>query len=176
MALDQRPLASLEMSEAYAITAVKADRRREQVAVRGAVAEAAIWASVARYCDDMARCRATDDDQFKFQRDRERHRREVPMTADMMDVVGIRAVAGAQGSLPPWAEALIELAMGYLSPLQRVCFELVVGGLLTAREVAEALSMEENQVRQHVARAKRTIARDVQSRIAPLIEARKMVM
>ncbi|HYF94433.1 MAG TPA: sigma factor-like helix-turn-helix DNA-binding protein [Symbiobacteriaceae bacterium] len=173
MMLDQRPLASTEIAEGYAETAILAERRRQKVAGFGDVMAAAAWASVARYCTDMAKSKAMDDDQFKFQRDRDRHRREVPMTAEMMDVVGIRAVAGAEGSLRPWQEALIELAMGYLSPMQRVCFELVVGGLLTVKEVAEALDMDERQVRQHLARAKATMKRSVQPRIAPLIEERR---
>lgn len=166
--LDTRPRASAEVVEGYTETAQLAERRRDWVWAWDPV-EAAVWGRVAAYCSDMAAACALDDDQYKFQRDKERHRREIPMTADDMDR-GLFTIGGAEDSrLPQWKRDIMEdvlgLALCHLAPMQRVCFELVVGGMLSAGEVGEALGCDPREVRNHVARARKRIKTEITPRV-----------
>lgn len=170
MRLAHRPHAPAEVVEGYQFTASLAEGRREAALASGEGVEAVAWLRIAQYCRQMAASAALDDDQFKFQRDQLRHRREVPMSAELMDVMGISLVGDPTRSkpVPRWKLAALELALGYLSPMQRLCLELVVGGRLGAREVGAALEMEPSQVRKHVSRARHKIRLEVFPRIAPI--------
>lgn len=172
---DYRPLAPPEIVAGYLRTAELADQRAERVIAWGDLAEAEAWRQVAAYCREMAARRALDDDQFPDQARRLRHRRERPLPEEVMDSLALRRVdtMGEAPPLHPYLEAILELALGYLSPMQRVCFELVVGGRLTAREVAEAIGGTPAEVRSHVARARRTLAEKVAPRLAHLLPGRR---
>jgi DNA-binding CsgD family transcriptional regulator len=126
---------------------------------QGAVA----WAKVAKYCTEMAISKAVDDDQFKFQRDRMRQRDSAGEDILPFDeTVEARLVSDAfhgKRQLSSWALLAIELVLQQLSPLQRVCFELVDGGLVDVKDVAAALSIKPAQVRQHLLRARREVER-----------------
>lgn len=174
MPLDIRPMASPEMVQGYEYTADLADARHSKAIELGAGSEARVWLRVSEYCRDMATSRATDDDQFKFQRDQMRHRCEIPMSQEEMDMKGLFTVAGAATRrLPGWKqevfEEIIELALGYLSPMQRVVFELVTGGMLTVAEVAEAVRSDPREIRQHLGRARRKMKTDVAPRVGRLL-------
>lgn len=155
-----RPTAPKELSEAYAIAAGMATKRAAECVVSGRAKEAPLWTNLATYCAGMAESGALDDDQFQFQRNRQRHRKEVPMTEDDMDAAGL-FIVGVTRQLPEWQWAAYELAMGYLSPLQRVCFEMKVAGGLTYGDIAEALNMTKNEVQTHVKRAQQTFEQKV---------------
>lgn len=174
MAREYRPHAPPEVVSGYAYTAQLAEARAARVAAWGDKAEAETWRQVAAYCREMAVRRALDDDQFPGQAGRLRHRRERPLPEEVMDVLAVRRldVATEGGQLPIFLEAILELALGYLSPMQRVCFELVVGGRLTAREVAEAVGGTPAEIRSHLARARKTLTEKVVPRVAHLLPRR----
>lgn len=174
MPLDIRPLASPEMVQGYEYTAELADIRHVRCHAWGDDKEASAWLRVAKYCRAMAISRAMDDDQFKFQRDRDRHRREIPMAPEDMDMQGLFTVAGSEAhQLPEWKREvyfeILELALGYLSPMQRVVFELVAGGMLTVTEVAEALQADKREISLHLGRARRKMRTDVAPRVKRLL-------
>lgn len=173
--LEHLPPASPELIEGYLCAAGLADQRRQELVSCGRTATAVVWARVSDYCSTMAKLKAIDDDQHKGQRDQLRHRQGgfdvIPMTAEQMDAAGVATVQEAvqrqvKRQLSATTRAIIRLALSHLSPLQHVCFELVEGDLLEAKDVAAALKITPAQVRQHVMRAKHTI----KTKVRPLIE------
>jgi DNA-binding CsgD family transcriptional regulator len=172
MAKQQRQLASEQLTRSYAFAADLAERRREQVIASGDIQEASAWGKLAKYCTEMAETRATDDDQFRFQRDRLRQRDargdDVLSLEGECDQVPVGNLGSSNRQLSNWAQAVIEIALMQLSPLQRVCFELVEGGLINVADVAAALNITPAQVRQHLARANAKM-RVIQARIEHLV-------
>jgi DNA-binding CsgD family transcriptional regulator len=170
--LSHNPPASVDLSAGYARAADLAERRRQFVLEAGDVTEAAVWAKLSQYCHEMAATKAVDDDQYQFQRDRQRQRdSNGEPVLGFEDAVAQRlldSMARASRQLSSWAQALIEVSLMQLSPMQRVCLELVVGGLVEVDDVAAALNITPSQVRQHVSRA-RIKLQAVRSRIQHLI-------
>lgn len=170
--LPWRPTAPDELSKGYLLAGELARDRARVLKEIGQVKEADPWERLAVYCEQMGHTKAVDDDQYEFQRQAMKHRKEQPMTAEEMDALGIFVVGSENRGVPEWQWAAIELALGYLSPLQRVCFEMIVAGRLTQKDVAEALSMSDREVRQHLHRARRTFERDVRPRLTHIFEER----
>lgn len=165
MAPESRATATHERVDGYLYAAYLADRRRERVIPWGDLVEAVAWGRIADYCRDMAASMATDDDAYRFQRDKVRKPKEIPMPNEDIAALNLPSLVEASSrALPVWQEAALELALGYLSETQRVCFTMVVGGMLEAGEVAEALGISAGEVRQHVARAKKRIVQTVYPR------------
>ena len=168
--MDYIPRASDELVEGYETAAELAERRGDMfVAVRGEQAGKP-WYQLAKYCRTMAVTRARNDDQFPGQKMAAWHRKEIPMdeggmvAAEEMGLIAPIWESGNEG-VPEWQLAAIELAMGYLTPMQRVCFEMFYGGRLSYRDIAEALNMSMNEVKRHVKRARRRFAKDVRPRL-----------
>lgn len=172
---DYRPTAPPEVVSGYAYTAELAERRAERVAAWGDEEEAGAWRQVAAYCRVMAACRALDDDQFPDLAKLMRHRRERPLPEEMMDALAVRRVdtAGDDGQLVPYLDAIVELALGYLSPMQRVVFRLIEGERMSTREVAQAVGISPADVRTHLTRARRTLAEKVAPRLGHLLPRRR---
>jgi DNA-binding CsgD family transcriptional regulator len=161
------PRASEDLANAYADLAVEAWFRSELAKESGDGAEAKNWSLIQEYCSDMARASAVDDDQYRFQRDKARWRREVSV-----DPTTIEACAPAEGeeadeghTVHPLQLLLLEMALGHLSPAQRACFELVDGRLMTPAQAAAELGMKPGQVRTHLSRARQRIAERITPRL-----------
>ncbi len=131
----------------------------------GVKSELRAWAWIQEYCADMAKARAVDDDQYQFQRDKLRWRREVTVEPQQLEAVPYTAPDGHQ--LDPGQELIMELALGHLSPKQRPCFEMVVGAGMTSEDAAKALRITPAEVRTHLARAREKMATAITPRLAP---------
>lgn len=164
--LPWRPKASEELAAGYATAAELSERRSEAASGAGRQDEAKIWSKLAEYCTDMARTRAVDDDQFKFMRDKLRHRREISLDAPELEFLAVRD----HGEPPEWKLAVLELVLGSLSPIQRVCYELVIGGRVRIGDVAEALGEPKSKIYNHINAAKRKIRKEIVPRIRPIID------
>lgn len=163
-----RPTAPEELSKGYR-SAGELARQRERLMREGKDERAAkMWGKLAVYCEQMSHTKAVDDDQHQFQRDQMRYYREVPMTVEEMDVVGVYLIDGnaKNPGIDEWKWAALELALGYLTEQQRACFVMIEGGVMTRLDVAELLGMDEESVRTHWRRAKETLKK----RVAPLLE------
>lgn len=161
------PKASDEMVAGYRMAQELAERRIETCTVR---LERTEWLQVADYCRRMADTRALDDDQFQSLRLGMRHRKEVPMSKEDMEATeldgGLYAMWTQNEGIPEWKWAAMELALGYLSPLQRVCFEMYNGGRLSHMDIANALHMAKSEVQRHIRFAKRKFEAEVRPKLA----------
>lgn len=170
--LPWRPTAPQELSEGYIRAGVLARERALALRSIGQERDADPWERLAVYCEQMGHTRAIDDDQYEFQRQAMKHRREQPMTAAEMDAYGLFVVGTENRGIPEWQWAAMELALGYLPVMQRVCFEMVVAGRLTVKEVSEALNMSEAHVRNSVQRARKTFEKEVRPKLAHIFDER----
>lgn len=167
---DRRPPASPELIKGYQAAADLARRRTERVMVIGDVVEARAWMKIAQYCVDMVLFKAVDDDQLAAQRAKQRNAKVIPMSNEQMDAAqGLFVIGDSEGrELSPERETILELALGYLSPTQRVVYQLIVGGILAAEDVAVALDMDPREIRQHLARAKSKMRTTVRPKLKRL--------
>jgi hypothetical protein len=170
--LPWRQSASSELSEGYRLAGDMARQREQLLKDRKDERGAKLWAKLATYCDQMGNTQAVDDDQYQFQRDQQRHYREVPMTVEEMDVVGIYLIDGKARNpgIDEWRWAALELALGYLTEQQRACFVMVAGGLVSFKDVAELLDISEAQARTVHRRAKEIMVKKVRPLISHIIE------
>jgi DNA-directed RNA polymerase specialized sigma24 family protein len=175
--VEYQPRASDEMVQGYLRASELATQRADLVAKRSEV-EAVPWRTLAQYCDMMAKARALDDDQFQGQRKGMRHSKTVPMSKELMEATesteGLSVIWPTENQgIPEWKWAAMELALGHLSPLQRVCYEMFYAGRLSYRDIADALSMSLSEVKNAVSRANRKFKKRIRPTLAHIFEEKR---
>lgn len=155
------------LAAAYATVAARSLIRSEHARESGLKPRAKEWRTLAEYCADMARSRAFDDDQYRFQRDKIRWRRLLFAAPDALQALApsVPGPEQPQQVVEPWEEALIDLALGYLPEQQRACYEMAIGGGMAPDHIAKALGLSGGQVRQQLARARQRIRDEVTARL-----------
>lgn len=162
-----QPTAPQALADGYRTAAGLATTRQEECLAGGREREARLWRHLVEYCQGMADSKAIDDDQFAFQR--RRHTREILMTREEMEALGL-AMANPTRELPEWRWAVLELAMGYLPVRQKICFEMHIAGRLSYQDIAEALECEVREVRRHVQKARRTLRKHVKPKLEHIFD------
>lgn len=148
MSTEHRLPTSTEIIKAHLRAADLADRRRRQMLKRRDPA-AAMWDKASQYFFYLATQTAQDD----------------AWVASLQD--GIERLRDDR-RLTDWTLAALELCLGHLSGVQRICYELVECGPADPKDVGNALGLTPSQVRQHVMRARQTMKR-VRDSVAHLI-------
>jgi DNA-directed RNA polymerase specialized sigma24 family protein len=145
----------------YEKSAEDAEKRIPVCERLGRQAEADQWAQMASYCRMMAACRTMNDDETEGQR-------MVQMTINFHQPEDLSKPIQTPPS--PWllrtddlrkgnlreAEWLaLELALGYLSTREKVCFVAKFGGGLALEEIGRALGISSQQALVHLKRAEK---------------------
>jgi RNA polymerase sigma factor (sigma-70 family) len=176
--MQYRPRASPELVKGYEIASGMADARGDVAEASGRVREASLWRELAEYCRRMAKTASTDDDQSQYVLGM-RHRNERVMSKEQLRIAEeegeILPLWDSEAKpLPEWKELAMELALGYLPPLQRVCYEMHHMSQLTYREIGEALNVTRNEAHTHVQRARKTIERKVRPAMSHIFDRPKI--
>lgn len=163
------PRASPELVSGYETAADMAQRRAVECMDSGRAKEAGLWSELMGYCRRMAETRATNDDQYRIVLGM-RKRKEPPKSKEELELfeteTGLLPMWETEnGGIPEWKWAAMELALGYLSPLQRVCFEMKVAGKLSYGDIAKALNTSRTDAQKQVRRARKVF----ESKVRPTL-------
>jgi DNA-directed RNA polymerase specialized sigma24 family protein len=154
------PRLTPEEVEGYKVAAEMAEGRIPFCELAGRPDEVRQWKTIASYCRNKAASGTRDDDQTEGQR-RAQQTANIHPPADLAKPRYLPPLSLMhpdelkKGHLKEAEWLALELALGYLSPRERVCFVAKFGGGLVATEIGKALGISTEQTLVHLKRAEK---------------------